>query len=56
VVEDGVATRREVDIGRRNARTAQVLGGLDPAEVVVTHPSDDVVAGARVVDRASLRE
>jgi HlyD family secretion protein len=56
VVADGVATRREVEIGRRNARAAQVLGGLAPGELVVTHPSDDVVAGARIVDRASLRE
>ena len=56
VVEDGVAARREVEIGRRNARAAQVLEGLVPGEVVVTHPSDEVAAGVRVVDRASLRE
>ena len=56
VVEDGTAVRREVEIGRRNARTAQVLDGLEPGEVVVTHPGDDVVSGAAVVDRATLRE
>jgi HlyD family secretion protein len=56
VVEDGVAQRRDVSIGRRNARAAQVLGGLEPGETVVTHPSDDVVSGVAVVDRASLRQ
>jgi HlyD family secretion protein len=56
VVEDGQTTRRAVEIGRRNARQAQVLAGLAPGEVVVTHPSDDVVSGAAIVDRASLRD
>jgi HlyD family secretion protein len=56
VVEDGAAVRREVEIGRRNAREAQVLSGLEPGEVVVTHPSDEVTSGTAIVDRASLRE
>lgn len=55
VVEDGVAARRPVEIGRRNARAAQVLDGLAPGEMVVTHPSDEVAAGVAVSDRASLR-
>ena len=56
VVDDGVAVRREVEIGRRNAREAQVLTGVAPGEVVVTHPSDEVTSGTAIVDRASLRE
>ena len=56
VVEDGEAKRRTVEIGRRNAREAQVLAGLEPGEVVVTHPSDEVTAGTAIVDRASLRD
>jgi HlyD family secretion protein len=56
VVENGRAQRREVEIGRRNARAAQILAGLSPGEVVITHPSDEVASGVAVVDRASLRE
>lgn len=56
VVEDGRAIRREVEIGRRNAREAQVLAGLAPGEAVVTHPGDEVTDGAAVLDRATLRE
>jgi len=55
VVEDGAAVRRDVEVGRQNARTAQVLSGLEPGETVITHPSDAVAAGAEVVDRAALR-
>jgi HlyD family secretion protein len=56
VAEDGRAQRRELEIGRRNARQAQVLAGLTPGEVVVTHPSDEVASGVTIVDRATLRE
>jgi HlyD family secretion protein len=56
VVEDGVAVRRAVEIGRRSDREAEVLEGLAPGETVVTHPGDAVAAGAEVVDRATLRE
>jgi HlyD family secretion protein len=56
VVEDETAVRRTVEIGRRNAREAQVLSGLEPGEIVITHPSDEVTAGAAIADRASLRD
>jgi HlyD family secretion protein len=56
VVEDGRALRREVTIGRRSAREAEVLSGLEPGETVVTHPGDAVTAGTTVVDRARLRD
>jgi HlyD family secretion protein len=56
VVENGRAQRREVEIGRRNARQTQVIAGLTPGETVITHPSDDVASGVAIVDRATLRE
>jgi HlyD family secretion protein len=56
VVQDSTVTRREVEIGRRNTRAAEVLSGVAPGEVVVTHPSDEVASGTTVVDRAALRE
>ena len=56
VVADGVAQRRTIEIGRRSDRQAEVLGGLEPGEAVVTHPGDAVAPGAVVVDRATLRD
>lgn len=55
VVEDGVATERVIDIGRRNTRTAQVLSGLEPGETVITHPGDEIADGTEIADRATLR-
>jgi HlyD family secretion protein len=54
VVEEGVARERAVALGRRGARSAQVLEGLEAGEVIVTHPSDAVADGVAVVDRAGL--
>jgi HlyD family secretion protein len=45
-VEDGVAHERLVELGRRNAHTVEVLGGLEPGTMVVTHPSDDLSDGS----------
>lgn len=53
-VQDGVAERIEVTVGRRNSHTAQVLSGLDVGDTVVTHPSDRVHDGIDVIDRAEL--
>jgi HlyD family secretion protein len=55
VVEQDMARLREVDIGRRNTDFAQVLGGLEPGDVVITHPSDRVEDGVLVVDRDTLQ-
>ncbi len=52
--EDGIAKLREVTLGRRNGRAAEVLSGLTPGELVVTHPSDRVQNGVQLVDRATL--
>jgi len=56
VVENGLATRRTVDIGRQNSRTAQVLSGLEAGATVITHPSDSITDGTIVADRATLRD
>jgi HlyD family secretion protein len=48
VVDAGRARRRSVDIGQRSAADAQVLGGLEAADTVIVHPSDQVDDGVRV--------
>lgn len=54
-VEGGMARLKVVEIGRRNTERAQVLGGLDEGDVVITHPSDKVDDGVLVVDRTTLQ-
>ncbi|WP_299692161.1 HlyD family efflux transporter periplasmic adaptor subunit [uncultured Tateyamaria sp.] len=54
VAVDGIAEKRIVTLGRRNDRMVEVLGGLEVAEQVVTHPSDDISAGVSLVERAAL--
>jgi HlyD family secretion protein len=54
VGEDGVARRVEVDLGRRNGSFAEVLGGLTEGQKVITHPSDNVSDGAKIVDRLTM--
>jgi HlyD family secretion protein len=48
VVEDEVAHLRPVSIGRRGARTVQVLEGVAAGDTVVVHPSDRVRDGTKV--------
>lgn len=52
VVENGLAHERLVELGQRNRRTVEVLGGLEPGAMVVTHPSDDLNDGSPVRQRA----
>ncbi len=47
-VEGGRASLRPIEIGERNAREAQVLGGLDAGEQVVVYPSDSLSDGSPV--------
>ena len=54
VAEDGVARERAVELGRRNARFADVVSGLEAGEAVVTHPSDAVTHGAPLAEREGL--
>ncbi len=51
VVADGIARLRTVRIGRRNSLAAQVLSGLQPGELVMLHPSDQVRDGVAVQQR-----
>lgn len=49
VNDGGVATRREVQLGRRNGIEAQVTGGLSEGDEVILHPSDTLVEGDEVL-------
>jgi len=48
VVERGTARLRPVEVGHRGGFEAELLGGLEPGERVVLHPSDRVQDGVRV--------
>jgi HlyD family secretion protein len=48
VVDNGRARERPVEVGRRSGLWTQILAGLEPDEVVITHPGDRVVDGVRV--------
>lgn len=48
VVEKGVAKRRIVKIGQRNAQEAEVLDGLALGETVIRHPANQLDEGVRV--------
>jgi HlyD family secretion protein len=51
VESDGRASKRQVEIGHRNDREAEVLDGLVAGERVVLHPSDRVGDGLRIEAR-----
>ncbi|WP_400084820.1 efflux RND transporter periplasmic adaptor subunit [Yoonia sp. R78084] len=52
--EDGTVTEQIISIGRQNAQFAEVLEGLDPGMHVVTHPNDQLMTGAEIIQRSSL--
>ncbi|WP_216598437.1 efflux RND transporter periplasmic adaptor subunit [Loktanella sp. 5RATIMAR09] len=52
--EDGTVTEQIISIGRQNAQFAEVLEGLDAGMQVVTHPNDQLMTGAEIVQRSSL--
>ncbi len=54
VVNDGVAERRVIDVGRRNGQVTEVISGLAEGEEVITHPSDDITDGTRIAKRRVL--
>ena len=54
VVENGRAALRRVDLGAMSDRAAQVVGGLASGEAVILHPTDRIVDGVAVADRAKL--
>ncbi len=51
-VKDGRARSTVVEIGRRNNRVAEVLGGLSAGDRVILHPSDRITDGTAVSGRA----
>ncbi|XAM00809.1 HlyD family efflux transporter periplasmic adaptor subunit [Phycisphaeraceae bacterium D3-23] len=51
VIQNGRATLRQIEIGRRNGETTQVISGLAEGDRVVRHPSDSITEGVRVVER-----
>lgn len=50
-VVNGKAVRTAVEIGRQNGLQAEVLSGLEAADVVVVNPSDEVATGVGVRQR-----
>jgi HlyD family secretion protein len=50
-VEAGRARLKRVEVGQRNGLEAELLKGLSPGELVITHPSDAVRDGVRVTRR-----
>jgi len=53
VADGGRARLREVEVGRRNGLTAQVLKGADASVRVIVHPPDTLADGARIKARES---
>ncbi|QOR38719.1 HlyD family efflux transporter periplasmic adaptor subunit [Billgrantia diversa] len=49
VIEESRASRRTVELGRRQGLVSQVLAGLDQGELVIIHPGDRVAEGVKVV-------
>ncbi|MCE8001821.1 efflux RND transporter periplasmic adaptor subunit [Billgrantia ethanolica] len=48
VIEEGRATLRSVETGRRQGLVSQIVAGLEEGELVITHPGDRVSEGIRV--------
>ena len=42
VVENGLAIKRRIEVGRRNGLEAEVLNGLSDTDLVIVHPSDRI--------------
>lgn len=52
VVEDGRARLRAIEIGANDGRYAEIREGLETGERILLYPSDRVLEGVRVVERA----
>ncbi|QZZ21449.1 HlyD family efflux transporter periplasmic adaptor subunit [Leptothermofonsia sichuanensis E412] len=55
VVENGRASQRQIVIGQRSDREAEVRQGLNPGELVILHPTEQVRDGVRVRARSQER-
>lgn len=51
VVEEGLARKRQVEIGRRNGLEAEVLSGLTESDQVIVHPTDRIRDQVQVLPR-----
>lgn len=51
VLREGRATVQSLTLGERNESLAQVLDGLQPGDMVILHPSDQVADGVSVIGR-----
>ena len=49
VIENGIARRRDIEIGHRTAFDAEILKGLREGEKVIVHPSNQIEDRSRVV-------
>jgi HlyD family secretion protein len=50
-LDGNLARLTEVDTGRRNGLSVQILGGLEEGDRVVAHPSDQVIDGVEITPR-----
>lgn len=48
VIDNGRARQRQVERGRSSGLVTQIVAGLEPGEIVVTHPGDRIEDGVRV--------
>jgi HlyD family secretion protein len=48
VIDGGRASQRPVERGRASGLTTQIVSGLQPGQVVITHPGDRIEDGVRV--------
>ena len=51
VVERGKARLRPITIGHQNNEETQILDGLSEGEIVILHPTNNLVEGKRVESR-----
>lgn len=50
-IEDGIAHRRPVEVGRMTSESAEVVAGLAAGDMLVLYPSDTVTDGTPVTER-----
>jgi HlyD family secretion protein len=48
VIDNGRARQRSVERGRSSGLVTQIISGLEPSEVVITHPGDQISESTRV--------
>lgn len=54
--EGGVAYAQPIEIGRRNAVSAQIIDGLSKGDRVIMHPHDAIRDGVTITERANALE